>query len=89
MHKIAIKSQIFSGGGPPDPLDRLIAISPLHLYTSCTGLGVVRPRKMSKLVSYSVEMVSYWSYLRKTLLFLSVHFLYLIFHASLTRWAIL
>ncbi len=30
-------------------------------------LGIVRPREMWKLVSYSVEMVSYSSYLRKTL----------------------
>ena len=30
-------------------------------------LGIVRPREMWKLVSYSVEMVSYSNYLRKTL----------------------
>ncbi len=31
------------------------------------NLGIVRPREMWKLVSYSVDMVSYLSYLRKTL----------------------
>ncbi len=30
-------------------------------------LGIVRPREMWRLVSYSVDMVSYSSYLRKTL----------------------
>ncbi len=71
MHKIAIKNPIFFlGEDPQTPIDRLTVISPLHLYTSCAGLGGggVRPREMSKLVSYSVEMVSYSSYLRKTLI---------------------